>query len=158
VSSALWRGYVGTWEIVADSLVLRKIEIEERIEGRDGWRWRDVTAKYFPGSPLQVTWYSGTLIIPRGEVVDYVHMGYGSTYERYTLITIKAGHLERRRDMSLDEFTAYRRAKFNQFKATGAYKQKLEDAMRTFQEEAEAEEFLFQFYSELYLSLPEQMK
>jgi hypothetical protein len=60
--------------------------------------------------------------------------------------------------MSLEKFTAYRREKFNQFRATGTYKQKLEDAMKTFQEEAEAEDFLFQFYSESYLSTPDQIK
>jgi hypothetical protein len=36
-------------------------------------------------------WYSGTLRIPQGRRLQYVHMGYGSTYERDLLLEIERG-------------------------------------------------------------------
>ena len=47
----------------------------------------------FPDSPDRVFahWYSGTLRVPQGEMLNYVHMGYGSTFERDLLIEVKQG-------------------------------------------------------------------
>ncbi|SDG17896.1 hypothetical protein SAMN04244550_03550 [Rhodobacter capsulatus] len=36
-------------------------------------------------------WYSGTLRIPQGELLDYVHMGYGSTYDWDLLLEVQSG-------------------------------------------------------------------
>lgn len=49
--------------------------------------------KIFPGFPERVFahWFSGTIRIPRGRVLDYGHMGYGLTYERDWLIEIERG-------------------------------------------------------------------
>lgn len=50
-------------------------------------------ATIFPGFPEKVfaQWYSGTLRIPQGELLKYVHMGYGSTYERDLLLDVQWG-------------------------------------------------------------------
>ncbi len=85
--TALWRGYVGTWEIIDGRIYL--IELNGTLE--DG---SDVTlATIFPGFPDRVFahWYSGTIRIPQGKMLDYVHMGYGSTYERDLLLKIEKG-------------------------------------------------------------------
>jgi hypothetical protein len=36
-------------------------------------------------------WYSGTLRIPRGKLLRYVHGGYGSVYERDEMVQIERG-------------------------------------------------------------------
>jgi len=85
--TALWRGYVGTWEIKGGRLYM--IELTGTLE--DG---SDATlATIFPNFPDRVFahWYSGTIRIPQGKMLDYVHMGYGSTYERDLLLTIERG-------------------------------------------------------------------
>ena len=43
-------------------------------------------------SEVLADWYTGVLVIPRGRQVSYVHMGYGSTYERYVLLEVLATH------------------------------------------------------------------
>ena len=50
-------------------------------------------ATFFPDYPDRVFahWYSGTLRVPQGKLLDYVHGGYGSTYEDDLLITIEKG-------------------------------------------------------------------
>lgn len=40
-------------------------------------------------------WYSGELRIPEGEMLRYVHGGYGTVHERDRLILIERGRLVR---------------------------------------------------------------
>jgi hypothetical protein len=89
LSSALWRGYVGTWEIVADRLYLT--EITGKLYGGGDASLTSV----FPDATDRVFahWYSGQLRLPQGRRLRYVHMGYSSSYERDVLLTIQSGVL-----------------------------------------------------------------
>jgi hypothetical protein len=51
----------------------------------------------FPGSGSRVfaEWYTGVLNIPEGELVDYFHGGFLSTYERNRLFDIRSGNAVR---------------------------------------------------------------
>lgn len=77
-STACWRGYVGTWEIRESMLFLRSVVGAYRIKGDE---------------PLQADWYSGTLRVPRGKMIQYVHMGFGSVYEEELYIKIRRGRV-----------------------------------------------------------------
>lgn len=81
-STACWREYIGTWEIKDDKFYLR------RVIGR--YRFRS-------DEPLFAEWCSGTIRIPRGKRLHYVHMGFGSVYEEDLLIKIKKGVVVSRR-------------------------------------------------------------
>ena len=50
-------------------------------------------ATIFPDFPDRVFahWYSGTIRIPQGKQLEYVHMGYGSTFERDLLLDLERG-------------------------------------------------------------------
>jgi len=87
--TALWRGYVGTWEIINDRLYL--IELNGELEsGQDA----DLET-VFPGYGQRVFahWYSGVIRLPQGKMLEYIHMGYGSTYERDLLLEFEKGVL-----------------------------------------------------------------
>ena len=87
MSTALWRGYVGGWEIVEDRLYL--VSLDGALE--DG---TDATLEtVFPGFPERVFahWYSGTVRIPQGKQLEYVHMGYASKFEQDLLLEIERG-------------------------------------------------------------------
>jgi hypothetical protein len=89
VCTALWRGYVGRWEIVDDRLYL---------VGINAAAFRDEPvplARLFPGYGDRVFahWYSGTLRVPQGRQLKYVHMGYASTYERDLMLEVERGVL-----------------------------------------------------------------
>jgi hypothetical protein len=92
-STALWRGCIGTWEIVDERLYLTKLTCY--LEGGTEATLVDV----FPGYPDRVFahWYTGTLRIPKGERLKYVHMGYSSTYEKDLLFDVEKGVLQQRR-------------------------------------------------------------
>lgn len=85
-STACWRGYFGHWEIKDNKLYL--IALKAFIEGYD-----EVGLDYlFPGKEIVfANWFSGEIRIPKGEILDYVHMGYASLYERDILLVIKNG-------------------------------------------------------------------
>jgi len=86
-STACWRCYVAEWEITLDRLYLIGI----RAAYKDGI---EVTlGSLFPGYDSRVFahWYSGVLSIPQGDLVEYVHMGFASVYERDLLISVEQG-------------------------------------------------------------------
>jgi hypothetical protein len=87
VSSALWRAYIATWEILGERLYLVGIEATFRA-GRYA-----MLDDFFPGFPERVFahWYSGVLRIPQGALLQYAHAGFASQTERDLLIDVEAG-------------------------------------------------------------------
>lgn len=94
-STGLWRGYVGHWKLEDGLLYLTEISggpwfdpvQEEELEAE-----ADVQ-DLFPDSqgPVAAVWFTGDLRIPRGELLEYVHLGYQSTYEEEEIIRIDNG-------------------------------------------------------------------
>ncbi len=85
--TALWRGYIGSWEIRRNRLYL--VGLEGVLQ--DG---TDVTlATLFPDFPERVFahWFSGTIRIPQGKQLRYVHMGYSSTFEQDLFLEVDQG-------------------------------------------------------------------
>ncbi len=85
--TALWRGDIGSWEIVGGRLYLIAINV------MPGSRVAANLETVFPGYPDRVFahWYTGTLRVPQGKVLKYVHMGYQSTFESDLLIDVARG-------------------------------------------------------------------
>ena len=90
-STALSRGYIGTWEILDQGQVQRLYLI--RLQG---WLQDESPVSLetvFPGYPQRVFahWFSGTLRLPQGQLLHYVHGGFGSCYEQDLLIDVSRG-------------------------------------------------------------------
>ncbi len=86
--TACWRGYIATWKIEEGRLWLVKaIEGSCDINAAE----IDLSGVFGKKLPVEATWYSGVLRVPQGELLDYVHMGYESVYEKELLITIQKG-------------------------------------------------------------------
>jgi hypothetical protein len=85
--TALWRGYVGRWEILDGRLYLLELN-GMLIDGTEA-----SVSSVFPDFPDRVFahWYSGTIRTPQGKQLRYVHMGYGSTFERDLFLEIEHG-------------------------------------------------------------------
>ena len=89
-STALRRGYIGTWAIESDRLYLKSLQ-----------RWKHVSGNtaivgiedLFPGFPdgIFAHWYTGQLRCPRGALLKYVHGEYFSTYEENLFIEVQRG-------------------------------------------------------------------
>ena len=95
-SSANWRGYVGTWEIVDGRLYL--VELHGALVGGG----EASLATFFPNFPDRVFahWVSRTLRVPQGRRLDYrkyMHLGQTDPYERDLLLEIDRGILKNTR-------------------------------------------------------------
>lgn len=116
-STALWRGYVATFEIQDNQLVVKDVVIPDYDKGDCS-----IFKILFPNQEkVVITWLTGILTLPIGDMVEYVHMGYGSTFNQYKLMYIQEGNLIEERDFTLDEYQAYRSAQFAAFKETEQY-------------------------------------
>jgi hypothetical protein len=56
---------VGTWEVRDGQFFLVSIKGRVKLLGKE---------------PLLADWFTGVLRVPRGEMLAYVHMGFGSVY------------------------------------------------------------------------------
>ncbi len=92
-STANYRGYVASWEVRDEKLYLCELMIPGFTPEMD--REGDL----FPGEERTFAeWYTGKLRIPHGELLDYVHNGYGSIYEKELLLRFLNGKLIGERD------------------------------------------------------------
>jgi len=90
MSTANWRGYIGTWRIQVDRLYLIRL----RGTAHDGDGFKEISLKdIFPDFPQGVFahWYTGTLRCPKGGRLQYVHMGYASKYEEDLMFQVNKG-------------------------------------------------------------------
>lgn len=87
--TALYRGYIGGWEIVDNRLYLIKVQAGFDFDGGNTIKLEDI----FPGYSERVFahWFSGEVRLPDGELRKYKHMGFGSKYERDILLHMERG-------------------------------------------------------------------
>jgi hypothetical protein len=90
IRTSNWRGYIATWEVKDNKLYLT--DIDSWIDGRKATLEHLFGDKYQNGG-IEATWFSGKLRIPDGKRLQYVHMGYGSVYERDIILTVEAGEI-----------------------------------------------------------------
>lgn len=79
------RGYVGRWRLFQNRLYLIDLSGRVRIDDEEV----DVGLDYFFPNQDKVfaSWFSGTVHVPHGKVLKYIHAGYLSKYEKeYTLV------------------------------------------------------------------------
>jgi hypothetical protein len=75
-STACWRGYIGTWEIKDGKFYLVSLRGRYKLLGEE---------------PVLADWFTGVLVIPRGELLQYVHLGFESVYEQEMQVKIEKG-------------------------------------------------------------------
>lgn len=151
VSSDLWRGYIATFAVREERLYLDDVRVP--VSGDE--EYRSVMKELFDDpAPRIATWYTGNLIVPPGELVEYVHMGYASTYSAYTIVTVVNGEVRKQRELNQDEFEQFRRAQYEAWKKTPAYAEMLAETKKGASSISDemAEEFVLRFASEEYMS------
>ncbi|MES2694469.1 MAG: hypothetical protein V4773_13420 [Verrucomicrobiota bacterium] len=130
-SSALWRGYVATFEIHEGQLRVRDVKIL-KWDGKQDTELVSVLEQAFPkDTSRELSWFTGFLILPQGELVNYVHMGYASTFERYRLLFIKDGRVTANRVFTHEEYKEYKVRQFEAYTHSERYKKLHESASKT---------------------------
>lgn len=126
VSTALWRGYIAHFQIEDQKLYAKDIQIQVSVDVTEESytsKWASAYKQVFPdGKKKLIDWYSGILILPYGEMVNYVHMGYASEYSNYWLLEVENGNLNEARNYTHKEFVKFKKEQFALFKKTEKYK------------------------------------
>lgn len=157
ISSGNWRGYIATFAIEGKRFLLRRVETSACGERPS----RDSISTLFDGEEnVDVDWYSGILVIPTGERVSYVHLGYGSLYSEYRLFRVEAGRVVAETRMDAEQYSGYRERQFEAYKRTAAYVQAFADLSKGDSEGPDRmESFLYSvdtdYTSEMMLPFPE---
>lgn len=89
-STACWRGYMAIWELKNDSLFLIAITSCHKGEWCQDAKDADLQ-KMFGSDYVFADWFTGTIMVPQGKLVQYFHIGYASIYERELHISFKNG-------------------------------------------------------------------
>ena len=128
ISSGNWRGYTATFKIVRNKLYVTKITVKKYNQEDDYFYQETVTKTVFPKkTDRRMDWYSGLLVIPKGEELAYVHQGYSSIYEKYLLIKISEGKIKETVEMTDQEYLSYKIRQFEEYKKTPEYLQVLNE-------------------------------
>lgn len=92
-STANWRGYVATWEIIDQQLYLTGIE--DAFFDAGGEMRKASLATVFPRRPHPVParWVTDQLRCPEGRLRAYIHAGFASEYERDRMFIFEKGVL-----------------------------------------------------------------
>jgi hypothetical protein len=93
-STANWRGYQATWSIVDNQLFLNRITGTYQNE-RGTLKRLNLKLIFGSADPVMANWYSGTLKVPDGRLLKYVHAGYGSQYQKEHRIMVSKGVVQR---------------------------------------------------------------
>ena len=127
-SEELWRGYIATFEIENGEMLLKDIEVEIYNDDRNLSGTKSVKDEVFPSADkIKIEWFDGLLVCPYGEVLNYVDMGYSSTYSNYLLIKIDKGNLISTEEYTGNQFEKFREEQFQALKETREYKQALNE-------------------------------
>jgi len=148
--TSLWRGYVATFEIKDGWLYVKTVDQDMGISnwtGRD--KWKDITDSIFKNpKDKRLDCFSGLLVLPYGEVIHHVHMGYASTFENYILLEIDKGKLVKEKKLSGEAYATFKKKQFELFKKTDEYKKHLKELTKDGSKPEEKERFLEVFVIE----------
>lgn len=129
MSTALWRGYVATFEFKTNSLVLRDIEIQIRDQAKDEPSWKSVKDNVVPkGKDLLVDWFTGILVLRHGKLPQGKRARNGGefyTHSNFILLEIKKGKLSGKRVYSLEQYEDFIERQFKAYKKTEDYRKQL---------------------------------
>ena len=154
MSTALWRGYVAHFEVVDGQLFVTDIKIEVHDENSNEsypYKWISAFKQVFPdGKKVKIDWYTGILILPHGKMVEYVHMGYASTYSKYWLLEIESGNFNEARKYKTKEFVQFKKRQFEEFQKTDEYRKLYADLKKN--DEYGDENFIKSFIADFVIN------
>jgi hypothetical protein len=89
--SAAWFGVLASWKVQDERLYLAAVRASPCSEDSEEIPLRKLFGRRLGRAPVLADWVSGELFIPRGRLVEYVHAGFASQYERYLRLRVENG-------------------------------------------------------------------
>ncbi|HMK06035.1 MAG TPA: hypothetical protein VK476_00810 [Flavobacterium sp.] len=135
-STALWRGYVATFEVYGKKLCLKDIIVDKKVDSTS-YRMKKVSVfKEIFGNieRFDCDFYNGLLALPYGNIVAAAQSGFGSTYENYILLEINNGDLTKSKAFDYKGYNDFREKQFAAYKLTDDYKKQYGEMQKMFEE------------------------
>ncbi|CAA6801502.1 MAG: Unknown protein [uncultured Aureispira sp.] len=127
-TTALWRGYIATFEIENKLLVLKDLQIQvyQHRKGKQQWRpnvvLKSVLKDVFPeGECFKIDWCTEILMLPSGKIKNDVQHTYTSIFEQYVLLEMKGGVLMESKTFDHTGYLAFKKQQLERFKRTEEY-------------------------------------
>jgi hypothetical protein len=163
-SSALWREYIATFRIDDNALYIVDVVVlkgNEKSNGEHETISESAFKKTFGSEkPCKYEEYSGLLVIPTGELVQYIHMGYASLYSNYKIVFMKNGKVLKEENLSDKEYLRLKRKQFAVYRNTPEYKKvfdEMAEVSSSADSDQEIDKFLFIFNEEFTRINPEEV-
>lgn len=113
LSSALYRDYIGTFEIVDGRLMVKDVKVYGGKKDTSDDGFISISRKLFPDlEQVHADWFTGALILIDGKLEEYIHMGWASKYSDYIIITVKNGILTGEYELTLAQFEQFKKSKY----------------------------------------------
>ncbi len=90
-STACYRGYQAIWTIQNDSLFLLKVRIGC---GESEDKYFDLKKEFKTDKKVFANWFTGEINSPRGDLLQYVHDGYASIFEKEKIFYLSNGKID----------------------------------------------------------------
>lgn len=92
-STDCWRGYQAKWQIIDNQLYL--IGIYSCCYSDDNIKadLKELFGEKYTNGAVKADWVTADILAPQGKLLYYVHMGYGSLYEKELELNIQNGQL-----------------------------------------------------------------
>lgn len=95
-STNCWRGYKAIWHLENDSLYLVRITSCCESKSENDADLRKIFGEKYRNGKVFAYWVNEKIMSPQGRLIEYVHMGYLSTYERELHFTFVNGLLKKK--------------------------------------------------------------
>ena len=114
-SSENWRDYVAEFAVVEGALVVTDMRVTTDFNGGD----ESVLTDVLPGGgAVRLSSFTGHLIVPLGEPLRYVHMGYSPEFDHYIAVRVGDGVTGMPMHFNRRGFAKWRQTQLAAFKLT----------------------------------------
>ena len=125
MSTALWRGYIATFKIKDNRILLKNIIKYVKKKGCvdcSKREWKSVTKKVFQGkNDVKATWFTGLIVLPY-KFISRTNMAYSDVYERYNIFEIDKGGIKKEKVLNYKKYKTFEEKQFQSYKTTDEYK------------------------------------
>nr|WKN35703.1 hypothetical protein K4G66_25370 [Tunicatimonas sp. TK19036] len=93
MTTACWRGYIAEWHILDEELYLTNIFSCSYWEDSIKADLAQLFEQEYINDKVKAHWVTGKVLVPKGELIHYIHSGYESIYETELLLSFQRGKL-----------------------------------------------------------------
>jgi len=125
-TTGCWRGYVASWEITENNLVLSEVNTWDYTKVPNASPLIPDTLNYTnwifgTTTPITATWFSGTILVENGSPIQHGRPWNKRTFDNYIILAIKNGSITKSLNTTPPEFHKLKNSIFKSFQKSDEY-------------------------------------